>query len=151
MISMNTKDVDGVEEDSLDNSTVRSGNLLHVVLDGLDMVIFDLLAAFAMQVKSVHMVVGGVRRDALLECDLRRRRRDVLIGALVLRAVSSCFENFDFTRGDGVQVVAGHDVTDRKNAVRAQECKRPSEAVRTWIQSWILGVRRRRRMQGWRK
>jgi len=96
----------GGRGDSLDDSRVHSRDSLHVLFDEVAMVILDLLATVPVEVESVHMVVGGVGQNALLECDFGRWRRDMLLAVLVLATFPSCFENFDFTRGDGVYVVA---------------------------------------------
>jgi len=149
MISMTTEDGrKGLGGDSLYNSRVRLRNrILYVLLDLVAMVILDDLAAVPLEAESVHMVLGGVGRDALLECDMRRRRlQDGLMVVLVLPLFRSCFENFDFTRGDGVQVIASHDVTGGKNSVSSAK---EQGKCHTWTST--LGVRRQRRTQGWRR
>ena len=119
VISMTAKDArkEG-SGDSHDDSLVRS-NSLHVLFDELTMVILDLLATVSVKVESVHMVVGGVGvgHGLLQKCDPGRWRRDVLFVVLVLAAFPSCFENFDFTRGGGVHVIASHDPTGGENFI----------------------------------
>jgi len=61
----------GERGDSLDDSRVHSRDSLHVLFDEVAMVI-DLLATVPVEVESVHMVVGGVGQNALLECDFGR-------------------------------------------------------------------------------
>lgn len=100
-----------------------------MLFDEFAMVILDLLALFAVEVESVHMLVGGVGTSALLECDLGEWRRDILFAVLVLIAFPSCFENFDFTRGDGVHVIASYDATGGENSV---------SGVKEWARCYTL-------------
>ena len=85
------------------------------------MVVLDLLSTVAMEIELVQSFVRAVAIvGTRIECDLGRRRWNILFAILVLVAFTSCFEDFDFTR-EGINVVTSHDHTGGQNSVSSAQ------------------------------
>ena len=104
-------------KNSLDNASVCARNSLHVVCNEILMVVLDLLSAGPVEIELVQSFVRAVAIVGTgIECDLGRRRRDILFTVLVLGVFTSCFEDLDFT-SEGIDVIASPDLTGGENSV----------------------------------